>query len=235
MHPQRNTRFAFLTWQGFLGLVLLFHWSFFHPLLLIRGVVFFTLSFFFFFFCCRIDWAGLCFVVINPRVLLTDRVDFGLSWFHNVSNFTPPPRLPSSTLPIGLASYPNGKLPTWSCVPPLSVCQRGFFEKGYGDYVFFCHSYFSSQRRNSNVHSLKSHTFYLTHCHPSEKPPNLGGLARTCEIFGARSLTVHNLAVKTQTAFLAPSVSAHEVCSLLNLSLIYNTTRGMLAAVEVIG
>ena len=33
----------------------------------------------------------VCFVVINPRVLSANRVNFGLFLFHKFSNFTPPP------------------------------------------------------------------------------------------------------------------------------------------------
>ena len=44
--------------------------------------------------CCRSDWSGLgfaCFVVINPRVLSANRVDFCAFLFHTFSNFTHPP------------------------------------------------------------------------------------------------------------------------------------------------
>ena len=45
----------------------------------------------------------VCFVVINPRVLLANRVDFGLFLFHKFSNFDPPPQflltMPLHTLP----------------------------------------------------------------------------------------------------------------------------------------
>ena len=41
--------------------------------------------------CCRSDRPGLCFVVINPRVLSADRVDLSFFLFHLFSNFTPPP------------------------------------------------------------------------------------------------------------------------------------------------
>ena len=33
----------------------------------------------------------VCFVVLNPRVLSANRVDFGLCLFHIFSHFTPPP------------------------------------------------------------------------------------------------------------------------------------------------
>ena len=38
---------------------------------------------------CRSDWPGLCFVVLNPRVLSANRVDFGLFLFHPPPPFTP--------------------------------------------------------------------------------------------------------------------------------------------------
>ena len=40
--------------------------------------------------CCRSDWPGLCFVVINPRVLSANRVDLGFL-FHKFSILPPPP------------------------------------------------------------------------------------------------------------------------------------------------
>ena len=41
-----------------------------------------------------------------------------------------------------------------------------------------------------------------------DKAPNLGGLARTCEIFGAAALVVPDRAVLQDASFLSVSVSA---------------------------
>ena len=38
------------------------------------------------------DLAFVCFVVINPRVLLANRVDFGLFFVSYIFQFTPPPQ-----------------------------------------------------------------------------------------------------------------------------------------------
>ena len=47
----------------------------------------------------RSDWPGLFFfVVLNPRVLLANRVDLGCFLFHKFSNYTPP--LPTHDLMI---------------------------------------------------------------------------------------------------------------------------------------
>ena len=45
-----------------------------------------------------------CFVVINPRVLLANRVDFGLFLFYKFSNFTPPP--PTGGVVIDMTAKP---------------------------------------------------------------------------------------------------------------------------------
>lgn len=42
------------------------------------------------------------------------------------------------------------------------------------------------------------------------RAPNLGGLARTCEVFRAESLVVHDLAVRDDGQFRSLSVSAYE-------------------------
>ena len=44
----------------------------------------------------------VCFVVLNPRVLSANRVDFGFFLFQKLSNFTPPP----SSLPVPAVSIP---------------------------------------------------------------------------------------------------------------------------------
>ena len=43
--------------------------------------------------CCRTGLGFICFVIINPCVLLANRVDFGL-FFSKISKFPPPPQIP---------------------------------------------------------------------------------------------------------------------------------------------
>ena len=65
--------------------------------------------------CCRSDWPGLCFVVINPRVLSANRVDLGLF----VSSVLQPPP-PGGYAVLSLRQYSSLKFPSFT-PPPQSL------------------------------------------------------------------------------------------------------------------
>lgn len=47
-------------------------------------------------------------------------------------------------------------------------------------------------------------------CSLIDKPPNLGGLARSCEIFAVKKLIIPDLRISKMDNFKSTSVSAHE-------------------------
>ena len=80
------------------------------------GPIFFFFFFFFNFLILRTGVMGYgaaeetglgCFVVINPRVLSANSVDFGLFLFHQFSKFTPPPH-PINSFSEPIQTPPQG-------------------------------------------------------------------------------------------------------------------------------
>jgi hypothetical protein len=65
------------------------------------------------------------------------------------------------------------------------------------------------ERSQSNAAGTRKHELVLC-ASLIDKPPNLGGLARTCEIFAMKKLVIPDLKIKKMDNFKATSVSAEQ-------------------------
>ena len=52
-----------------------------------------------------------------------------------------------------------------------------------------------------------------------EKAANLGGLARTCEVFAAKELVVANIAVSKETEYISLSMTAEKLMNITEVNL----------------